>query len=87
MNICFVTCIYLWQISKIQTCRCVSAWPACPKTVNRVLIAGGKGGFDTICTAVCDRCDSSTVCRLCRLEPDISVALLIEISVAFAYGY
>ena len=25
----------------------------------------GAGGFDTICTAVCDRCDSSTACRLC----------------------
>ena len=29
----------------------------------------GAGGFDTICTAVYDRCDSSTSCRLCRLEP------------------
>ena len=27
--------------------------------------------FDTICTAVCDRCDSSTACRLCRLEPHL----------------
>ena len=34
-----------------------SAWPAC------------AGGFDTICTAVCNRSDSSTTCRLCRLEP------------------
>ena len=33
------------------------------KTVNRA------GRFDTICTSVCDHCDSSTVCRLCRLEP------------------
>ena len=32
------------------------------KTVNRAPIAGG---FDTICTAVCDRCYSSTACRLC----------------------
>ena len=28
----------------------------------------GPRGFDTICTAVCNRCDSSTACRLCRLE-------------------
>ena len=38
------------------------------KTVNGPLLRGA-GGFDTICTAVCDRCDSSTACRLCRLEP------------------
>ena len=36
-----------------------SAWPLCPKIVNRELL-------DTICTAVCDRCDSSTTCRLCH---------------------
>ena len=29
----------------------------------------GAGMFDTICTGVCDRCDSSTASRLCRLEP------------------
>ena len=29
----------------------------------------GSEGFDTICTAVCNRRDSSTACRLCRLEP------------------
>ena len=37
------------------------------KTVNRAPINGG-GKFNTICTAVCVRCDSSTTCRLCRLE-------------------
>ena len=25
----------------------------------------GAGRFETICTAVCDRCDRSTACRLC----------------------
>ena len=29
----------------------------------------GAGGFDTICTAVLVCCDSSTTCRLCRLDP------------------
>ena len=29
----------------------------------------GAGGFDAICTVVCNRCDSYTTCRLCRLEP------------------
>ena len=28
--------------------------------------------FDTICTAACVRCDSSTACRMCRLEPMIT---------------
>ena len=31
----------------------------------------GAGDFDTICAAVCIRCDSSTACSLCRLEPNI----------------
>ena len=44
-----------------------SAWPACPKIVNRAPIAGG-GGFDTICTTVCNRRYSATDCRLCRLD-------------------
>ena len=44
-----------------------SAWPACPKTVNRAHIAGA-GGFDTIFTAVCNSRGSSTGCRLCGLE-------------------
>ena len=77
IDICFLQCICLWQISQIQTCLCVditrfyeeqrlpsigSAWPACPKN--------GKsgGGFDTICTAVYIRCDSYTTCRLRRWE-------------------
>ena len=39
------------------------------KTVNRVPI-DGVGGFDTICIAACqNRCDSSTTCKLCHLEP------------------
>ena len=37
-----------------------------PKTVNCAPLLGA-GGFDTICTAVCD---SSTACMLCRLEPE-----------------
>ena len=43
MDICFLTCIYLWPILKIQRQPSSgSAWPACPKkTVNRASIAGG----------------------------------------------
>ena len=29
----------------------------------------GAAGLDTICTAVYNRCDRSTTCRMCRLEP------------------
>ena len=41
--------------------------PACSKTVNLAPFLG-VGAFDNICTAVCNRCDSSTACRLCRLD-------------------
>ena len=66
IDICFLPCIYLWQISRIQTCLCVvvgpefvstspalmrssashpgSAWPNCPKMVNRAPITG-DGSF------------------------------------------
>ena len=39
-----------------------------PKTVNLAPFLTA-GCFDTICTAVCDRRDSSIACRLCGLEP------------------
>ena len=54
IDICFLTCISLWQISQIQTCLCVvvgpvlvsssPAWPACQKNANRAPIAGGRRG-------------------------------------------
>ena len=61
-----------------------SAWPACPKTVNQAHIRGG-GRFDTICTAVCDCCDSPTACMLCRLEQTIQTP--IENIVQHNYTY
>ena len=86
MDLCSLTCICLWQISQIQTFlfkvvgpglvttsqqqqrhpSSGSAWTACPKN-------GKSGRFDTICTAARVRCDSSTACRLCRLEPHLFV--------------
>ena len=95
MDICFLPCICLWQISQIQTCLCVvvghgfvstspafmrssTCHPAGPhaqlvkKTVNRVPIAG-CGRFRQICTAVCNGCDNSTACRLCRLDSSSSL--------------
>ena len=96
MDICFLTCICLWQISQIQTFlfkvvgpglvstspAFVSSsashpagphWPACPKTVNRAPIAGGGGGSTQFAQQLESRCDSSTACRLCRLERNESV--------------
>ena len=46
------------------------AWPACENTVNRSPIYWG-GGFNTISTSVCNRCDSSIACKRCRLEPQL----------------
>ena len=86
IDIGFLPCIRLWQISQIQSCLCVvvgpgfvsppptfrrssASHPAGPhgrlaqKTVNRAPIAEIRR-FDTICTAVCTRCDSSTACML-----------------------
>ena len=45
-----------------------SAWLASQKNGKSGPHCWGRVGFDTICTAVYNRCDSSTACRLCRLE-------------------
>ena len=45
-----------------------SAWPAFPKTVNRVPIAGGRR-VDTICTVDCQTAMTAPPCVDCRLEP------------------
>ena len=50
------------------------------KTENRAPIAGA-GRFDTICTAVCDRCDRSTACMLCRLEPCVVIMVTIMVAI------
>ena len=44
----------------------------------------GVGRFDTICTAVCDRCDSSTACMLCRLEPCVAIIVTIMVTMIVA---
>ena len=99
MDICFLTCICLWQISQIQTFlfRVVgpglvstspafvsnsTSHPAGPhgrhaqKTVNQAPIAWA-GRFDTICTAAWVCCDSSTACRLCRMEPVYTLSSIL----------
>ena len=47
MDICFLTCICLWQVSQIQTFLFKVVFS---KTVDRAPI-GGAPRFDTICTA------------------------------------
>ena len=51
MDICFLTCICLWQISQIQTFlfkvvgpSSGSAWPACPKNGKSGTHCWGRGG-------------------------------------------
>ena len=44
-----------------------SAWPACPQ---KRVIREQEGRHNMHCSLP-DRCDASTVCRLCRLEPRI----------------
>ena len=89
MDICFLSCICLWQISQIQTClsdttpfneeqrqpSSGSAWPSCPRNGKA---GGGSGGFDTIRTIVCDCCDSFTACMLCRLGPTAKIISVIS---------
>ena len=83
VDICFIPCIYVWQILKIQTCLSGvvgpgSTWPACTKQQKIGPSLLKAGGFDTICTAVCNRGDRSNACRLCHLEYAIlAIGLLV----------
>ena len=45
-----------------------SAWPDCPKSVIGPL-CWGREGSTQIAQGLPDRCDSSTTCRMFRLEP------------------
>ena len=102
MDICFLTCICLWQISQIQTSLFRVGGPGLVSTSPAFVSnsashpAGphaqkngksgphllGAGRFDTICTAAGVRCDSSTACRLCRLEPSfITLILSLALSI------
>ena len=91
MDICFLTCICLWQISQIQTRLFKVVGPGLVSTSHTFVSSSaihpadphgrhaqkryigppllGVGMFDIICTVACDRCDITTACRLCRLEP------------------
>ena len=55
-----------------------ATWLACTKYGKSGPYCVGAGGFDTICTAVCIRCDRSTACKLCRLEPSLSLPILLS---------
>ena len=91
IDVCFLACICLWQISQIQTClrvvvgpglvstspafmRSIDSHPAgshgglAKKTVIGPPLLGG-GVSTQFAKGLPDRCDRSTACRLCRLEP------------------
>ena len=82
MDICFLTCICLWQILQIQTSLFKVVGPGLVSTSPAFVSSSAShpsgppgrhaqktGRFDTMCTAACVRCDRSTACMLCRLEP------------------
>ena len=105
VDICFLTCICLWQISQIQTFLFKVVRPGMVSTSPAFVSSSashpagphgrhaqkweigppflGTGRFDTICTAAWVRCDSSTACRLCRLEPFVLFHLTHHIPSAF----
>ena len=64
--------------------RSIDSHPAGPhgriaqKNGNRAPIAGGREGSTQFAQGLPDRCDSSTACRLCRLEPPRSIFLHIR---------
>ena len=68
INVCFIPCICLRQISQIQTCLRVivgpglvstsPAWPACPQNGKSGHIAGGRRGRYCLHNDFTDHCDS-----------------------------
>ena len=77
IDICFLQCICLWQISQIQTCFGVAVGPGLVSTSPSFMGSSasnqvgppflGAGAVDTICTAgLPNLCDSYNACRLCR---------------------
>ena len=93
IDICFLPCICLWQISQIQTCLLVVVGPGLVSTLHAFMrscashpagphgrlaprkkgisgsIARDRRGRHNLHRGFPDRCDSLTVCRLCRLVP------------------
>ena len=85
MDICFLTCICLWQISQIQTClfkvvgpRLVSTSPAFVSSsashpsgphAPKTVNRAPLQGVGKFDTICTVRCDSSTACRPSHLEP------------------
>ena len=94
IDICFLPCIYLLQISQIQTSLCVIVGPAflhghlfCMATFPKKTLYWGYALFNTICTAVFqNRCDTSTTCRLCRWELCSPVCSVYPIYTLYRYA-
>ena len=83
MDICFLPCICLRQISQIQTCLCVVVEPGLVSTSPAFMRSSASrpaGPHDQLSKKTVNQdpllgaggFDRSTACRLCRLEPDIS---------------
>ena len=102
IDICFLTCSCLWQISQILICLCVVVGPGLVSTSPAFIRsitshpAGlhgwfaqksviGREGSTQFAQGLPDRCNSSTTCRLCCLEP--IYLILAIISVSLLYGY
>ena len=101
IDICFLTCICLWQISQIQTCLrvvvgpgLISTSPAFMRSIashpagqhgrfaQKMVIGSPLLGSTQFSQGSPYRCDSSTACRLCRLEPLLVVVDLPLLRVA-----
>ena len=90
MDICFLPCISLWQISS-QNCLCVVVRPGFVSTPPAFMRSSAshpagplaqknsKSGLQCWgreVSTVINCCDSSTACRHCCLEPDVNMGTL-----------
>ena len=62
-----------------------SGTAAYPKNDKLGPIARG-GRFRQICTAICNRRDSSSTCKMCRLEPYLNNLCRLDLIMAPSYG-
>ena len=82
IDICFLTCIFLWQIPQIQTFLGVVVGPGLVSTLPTFMRSSAShpaGPHGWLAQNMVNRAsnvgafDSSTVCRLCCLEPSKAV--------------
>ena len=76
MDICFLTCICLWQISQIQTSLCDVVGPGFVSTTPAFIWSSASHPVGPHCRLAQKRfirSDSSTACRLCGFKPTLKV--------------